>query len=209
MEYKDLIFKRSNLEANDSITTYNGWGAQQNPYAYEAFFNLLKENKPKRILEIGTALGGFTRFLKYSCNELDLDCEILTYDIYGRQDYNDMINEGIDVRIENIFNDDYTSVSKFVQEFINRDGLTLVLCDGGNKILEFNILSNFLKSGDIIMAHDYASDHEKFVNEVNLKYWNWHEISEQDIKDACERNNLTPYRQEMFDNAVWVCKIKE
>jgi cephalosporin hydroxylase len=209
MEYKDLIFKRSNLEANDSITTYNGWGAQQNPYAYETFFNLLKENKPKRILEIGTALGGFTRFLKYSCNELDLDCEILTYDIYGRQDYEEMISEGIDVRIENIFNNDYTSVSEFVKKFINQEGLTLVLCDGGNKILEFNILSNFLKSGDIIMAHDYARDHEKFVNEVNLKYWNWHEISEQDIKDACDRNNLTPYRQEIFDDAVWVCKIKQ
>ena len=209
MEYKDLIFKRSDLEANDSITTYNGWGAQQNPYAYKTFFNLLKENKPKRILEIGTALGGFTRFLKYSCNELNLDCEILTYDIYCRQDYQEMISEGIDVRIENIFNNDYTSVSEFVKEFINQEGLTLVLCDGGNKILEFNILSNFLKSGDIIMAHDYAKDHEKFVNEINLKYWNWHEISEKDIEDACERNNLIPYRQEIFDDAVWVCKIKK
>ena len=59
------------------------------------------------------------------------------------------------------------------------------------------------------MEHDYAKDHEKFVNEINLKYWNWHEISEQDIKDACERNNLTSYRQEIFDDAVWVCKIKQ
>ena len=76
-----------------------------------------------------------------------MDCEILTYDIYGRQDYQEMISEGIDVRIENIFNNDYTSVSEFVKEFINQEGLTLVLCDGGNKILEFNILSNFGEAG--------------------------------------------------------------
>ena len=31
MEYENLIQKSSNLELNDSITNYDGWGAQQNP----------------------------------------------------------------------------------------------------------------------------------------------------------------------------------
>jgi len=50
MEYEDKVFKKSSLEHNDSISTYNGWGAQQNPNAFEVFYNFLNEVKPSRIL---------------------------------------------------------------------------------------------------------------------------------------------------------------
>lgn len=49
-----------------------------------------------------------------------------------------------------------------VESFIKREGTTLILCDGGSKINEFNILSKYLKSGDIIMAHDYVDTKENF-----------------------------------------------
>ena len=52
MEYEDKVYKKSNLEHNDSISTYDGWGAQQNPNAFEVFYNFLNEIKPLRILEI-------------------------------------------------------------------------------------------------------------------------------------------------------------
>ena len=39
MEYVNKIFKESNLEHNDSISNYNGWGAQQNPNTFEVFHN--------------------------------------------------------------------------------------------------------------------------------------------------------------------------
>ena len=42
-----------------------------------------------------------------------------------------------------------------------------------------------------------------------MKIWNWHEISDKDIEDACLRNNLKTYNKEIFDKVVWVCKIKE
>ena len=66
MEYEDKVYKKSNLEHNDSISTYDCWGAQQNPNAFEVFYNFLNEIKPLRILEIGTSLGGFTSFLNYA-----------------------------------------------------------------------------------------------------------------------------------------------
>lgn len=208
MEYEDKVFKKSSLEHNDSISTYNGWGAQQNPNSFEVFYKFLIEIKPSRILEIGTALGGFTSFLNYSKNRLNIPCQILTYDIYRREWYDDMINEGIDVRVENVFNNDYTEVKQEVIDFIKQDGVTLILCDGGSKIHEFKVLSDHMKINDFIMAHDYSENSETFKDKVFLKIWNWHEISDKDIKESCMKNNLISYNKDVFDNVAWVCKRK-
>tara|TARA_R110000796_G_C14564482_1_gene435187 strand:+ start:3575 stop:4204 length:630 start_codon:yes stop_codon:yes gene_type:complete len=209
MDFKNEITKKCSLEHNDSISTYRGWGAQQNYNTFEVFYNFMKEVKPKRILEIGTSLGGFTSFLNYASKRLNIPCNILSYDIYFKEWYNDMINEGIDVRVENVFNDHYTEVKQEVIDFINQDGITLILCDGGSKIHEFKILSDYMKNNDFIMAHDYSRNEETFKENVYMKIWNWHEIADKDIQESCEKNNLISYNQEIFDTVAWVCKIKE
>ena len=84
----------------------------------------------------------------------------------------------------------------------------MVLCDGGNKVGEFNLLSNYIKEGDFIMAHDYADNRENFDTNFNRKIWNWHEIQDSDINESCLRNNLKSYNKEIFDSVVWVCKTK-
>jgi cephalosporin hydroxylase len=209
MEYEDKVYKKSNLEHNDSISTYDGWGAQQNPNAFEVFYNFLNEIKPLRILEIGTSLGGFTSFLNYATKRLNIPCNILSYDIHFKDWYNDMINEGIDVRVENVFNHHYTEVKQEVIDFIQQDGMTLILCDGGSKIHEFKILSNYMKNNDFIMAHDYSQNKETFKENVYMKIWNWHEIEDKDIQEACEKNNLISHNQEIFNTIAWVCKVKQ
>ena len=209
MNYEDTVYKKSNLEHNDSISTYDGWGAQQNPNAFEVFYNFLNEIKPLRILEIGTSLGGFTSFLNYATKRLNIPCNILSYDIHFKDWYNDMINEGIDVRVENVFNHHYTEVKQEVIDFIQQDGMTLILCDGGSKIHEFKILSNYMKNNDFIMAHDYSQNKETFKENVYMKIWNWHEIEDKDIQEACEKNNLISYNQEIFNTIAWVCKVKQ
>lgn len=209
MEFEDKIYKKCDLECDDSISSYEHWGAQQNYNVFETFHNFLKEVKPSQILEIGTSLGGFTCFLNYTCQKCKIDCKILTYDINETQGYNFMIENGIDARVENVFNDDYSIVKQEVIDFIQKNGTTLVLCDGGNKISEFNLLSNYLKDGDIIMAHDYAKDEETFNSEVYKKLWNWFEISDKDIQSACKQNNLMSYKDDIFNKVVWVGKIKK
>jgi hypothetical protein len=209
MEYEDKVYKKSNLEHNDSISTYDGWGAQQNPNAFEVFYNFLNEIKPLRILEIGTSLGGFTSFLNYATKRLNIPCNILSYDIHFKDWYNDMINEGIDVRVENVFNHHYTEVKQEVIDFIQQDGITLILCDGGSKIHEFKLLSNYMKNNDFIMAHDYSQNKETFKENVYMKIWNWHEIEDKDIQESCEKNNLISYNQEIFNTIAWVCKVKQ
>ena len=191
------------------MSIYNNWAAQQNWNAFEVFHNFLEKVKPKRIIEIGTSLGGFTSFLNYTCKKLNLDCHILSYDIITHHWYDEMRKNGIDLRIENIFYNNYTTTKKEVIDFIQKDGLTLILCDGGDKIKEFNLLSKYMKKGDFIMTHDYVETKEKFDNEIYLKIWNWHEVSESDLQKACEENGLISYDKEIFDNVVWVCKIKK
>jgi cephalosporin hydroxylase len=203
------ITKESDLTNNDSLSMYLNHACQQNHNVFEVFYNFLIEVRPKRILEIGTALGGFTSFLKIVSDENNLDINILSYDIYHREWYNEMVESGIDVRVEDVFINNYQSVKQEVIEFIQSDDTTIVLCDGGNKINEFNLLSNYLKKGDYILAHDYVYDFEKFKKEINNKIWNWCEITENDIIDSCKKNNLLDYNPEIFGSVVWSCKQKK
>jgi 23S rRNA U2552 (ribose-2'-O)-methylase RlmE/FtsJ len=209
MEYENKITKKSDLDNNDSLSSFNHWAAQQNHNAFEVFHNFIKNTSPKRILEIGTALGGFTSFLKYTVDTLELNCDVLSYDIYDKSWYKDIKDMGVDIRIENIFLDNYTKLPQYVIDFIQSDGTTLILCDGGDKIREFNILSDYMKPGDHILAHDYAFDREYFDKNIYLKVWNWHELSESDIINACDRNNLKDYQRDLFQSVAWVSKIKE
>lgn len=208
MNFKDEVTKKIDLEKNDGLSSYMNLACQQNHGVFEVFYDFIGETKPKRILEIGTALGGFTRFLKKTIDYLGLDTKILSYDINRNSWYDDMNNQGMDVRVENIFNSDYTSVKDEVINFIQDDGVTIVLCDGGNKKSEFNILSDFIKKGDFIMAHDYIDNRDNFLKNYNKKIWNWHEISDGDIEESCLRNGLKTHKKDVFDSVVWVCKTK-
>jgi hypothetical protein len=208
MNILENITRFTNLKENDSLSSFQGHTAQQNHGAFEVFYNFIKEVKPKRILEVGTSLGGFTTFLKIICNELNLDTNIRSYDIIKHPWYDDIIALGVDLRVENIFTDGFLDMAQEVKEYIQQEGITIVLCDGGWKIGEFNLISNYIKNGDFILAHDYAEDKEKFELNIKDKIWNWHEISESDIFDACERNNLQDYQRNIFESVVWICKTK-
>jgi cephalosporin hydroxylase len=196
------------LTENDSLSAFDGNMAQQHHNVYSTFYKLIDDTKPKRILEIGTALGGFTMFLKKVVDSFNLDTKILTFDISARPWYDDMKKMGIDVRVEDIFND-YQDIPNEIKNFIKQDGLTIILCDGGDKIREFKLLSHFLKKGDIIMAHDYAPNQEYFDNYINNKIWNWLEIQDKDINESCMKHNLTPFMEYELRDVVWVGKIKE
>lgn len=208
MNINEEITRQSNLEINDSLSGWRGNLSQQFHGAYEVFYEFLKENKPARILEIGTALGGFTNFLNIVCKELSLQTDILSYDIIEKNNYSELRDNGIDIRIENIFDFESSQVKSEVIDFIKSEGLTIVLCDGGWKKGEFNILSNFLKEGDFILAHDYAENENTFRDNIYKKIWNWHEIQLSDISDACLKNNLEYYKKETFENVAWTCRIK-
>ena len=161
-----------------------------------------------KVLEIGTALGGFTMYMKIISDDLGLNTSILSYDIHRNAWYDDMINEGVDVRVENVFSEGFADVNQEVKDFINRDGTTIVLCDGGYKQGEFNLLSKFIKPGDFILAHDYGESKEIFDTKIFNNIWNWCEITESEIANACKDNNLIDFDKETFNNVAWTCKVR-
>jgi cephalosporin hydroxylase len=192
-------------------TAYKGLTAQQHINAFDVFKKFLNEIKPSRILEIGTAGGGFTLFLRDTLNEVGLtDTPIKTFDIYDCNWYDQLRNNNIEVNVENIFDHSYFNLEKpeKIVPFIQEEGTTLVLCDGGHKIGEFNMISNYLKIGDFIMAHDYTCNTEYFQENILNKIWNWCEITDSHIEESCIKNNLEKYNEEEFQSVVWTCRKK-
>lgn len=96
-----------------------------------------------------------------------------------------------------------------VFDLLSNNGKVLLLCDGGNKKEEFERYSDLLKSGDVIMAHDYSYDYLTFKNEIENKFWNWFEISFSDIESSVKKNNLEEYKKVNFEKAVWACFLKK
>jgi len=191
-----------------------GWNltTQQNPNMFGAFRQLLETVRPSQILEIGTAGGGTTQFIRDVLDEIGLEStRIRSFEVKEKKWYPDMRSANIEIIIENIFSKSYREIEKpeFVNDFIQSEGTTIVLCDGGSKINEFKTLAEYLKVGDIIMAHDYVDTKENFIENYKNKIWNWREIGDEHIDSTCDRYNLVNYMKETFDPAVWVCKIKE
>jgi hypothetical protein len=174
---------------------YKGIFTQQNKNFYSAFEKLFAQENIVRVLEIGTASGGFI------CAVRDLtNAEIITYDVKQTRHKNTLEENNISVRVQNIF-EDFDSV----ENYISRNGQVLVLCDGGNKIKEFEVFSRILKTGDIIMAHDYSYDENLYQAYIKNHVWRWCDIQYKDIALSVFANNLEPYMTEEFQQAVWTC----
>jgi predicted rRNA methylase YqxC with S4 and FtsJ domains len=190
---------------------YKGLTIMQHKDVATQFEKLILDIKPKRILEIGTSSGGLTLLLRDLLDNKGFEnVELRTYDINDPQ-YLYQHDKNIDIRVKNLFNHQYDELTEKdeIVNFITQDGPTIVLCDGGSKINEFNILSHHLKKGDVIMAHDYSKDHEYFEQNIKNKIWNWCEITESHIQGSSQINNLVPYMEDEFASVVWVCKIKQ
>lgn len=180
---------------------------QQNPHALGAFKDFFEKNKFDLVVEIGTANGGLSMALKDECDKMGADFE--TYDIKEESISVLNKNDNFKKREIKVFVCDVLSEEMVgsLGRRIREGGRALLLCDGGDKIREFNTYSAFLKTGDVIMAHDYAEDKAEFEKNIRNKVWNWHEISAADIKSACDSHGLKDYHPE-FRSVAWVCKIK-
>jgi cephalosporin hydroxylase len=180
------------------------------------FKKFLSEAKPARILEIGTFHGGLTLCLRDIMDELGLESNIIrTYDIHDQEFLKPLvINRNIDIRTKNLFDyNENTFINDQAKEelrsFIQQDGSTLVLCDGGCKKCEYNTIAPLLKVGDIIMAHDYCPNQEYFQQYMKDKVWDWCEIQDSDIIDSINSNSLEPYDQDLMLAIAWCSKRRK
>lgn len=194
------------------IWEYENFTLQQHKDIQKIFPLFLRKINPVRILEIGTGHGGFSLFLRNSLNEMGLaETTIKSFDVIERECYDALRSRGMEVSVQNLFDSSYSELEEkeLIETYIQSPGVSLVLCDGGNKKMEFNILSALLKEGDFIMAHDYAPNLQYFDEHIRGKRWDWFEIEDSHIEKACITINLVSFEEIDFTDIVWVCKYKK
>ena len=192
-------------------TMYNGYVAQQHNDFHIVMEEFIKEVKPARILETGTAGGGFILAIRDILNKLGLtNTEIISYDVIDQPFYSKLRESNINIIIENIFDQSYLNLEKpeKIVPYIQQEGITIVFCDGGYKIGEFNNITPHLKTGDFILAHDYVDTWENYIENYLDKIWNWCEIEDKYIDEVSKKHNLVHHNKELFDIVAWVCKKK-
>lgn len=158
------------------------------------------------IIEIGTYNGGFTLYLNDAKRS---DTKLVSYDI--DETLNTAKNleaaKDIDFRIESCFS---KKAKNDIISMIGEDKRVLLLCDGGNKTLEFNTFSKYLKSGDVIGIHDFKRDEEYYKFCTN--YWQWPygaESSLDDIQTSIKKFKLKEYTGTLAPFYFWGLYEKE
>jgi cephalosporin hydroxylase len=193
-------------------TEYKGYTAQQRDNFSDIISNFIQDIKPARVLEIGTAGGGFILCVRESLDNIGLNyVPIKTFDVVECPYYPNLREKNIEINIENLFDHSYTKLIKKekIVPYIQEPGITVVFCDGGHKIGEFNSIAPYLKRGDFILAHDYIDTWENYQNLFKNQIWDWCEVEEKYIEKISTEYNLKFYNQDIFKNIVWVCKIKK
>jgi len=156
------------------------------------------------IIEIGSYNGGLSSYIFDSKKEGAL---FVSYDILPEINDAAKYRKDIDFRIGDCFEEKYKNE---IVELINRPGKTLLICDGGHKTKEFNLFSKYLKSGDVIVLHDYKQTDESWKS--MCEYWQWpygNEMCYEEIKDAISENGLEEFRNKEFNFFAWGSYIKK
>lgn len=169
----------------------------------ELFKTWLSENKFDTIIEFGTASGQLTYIIWEILKQKQQSFNIYTFDIANMgSDWNNKISNIPEIKVcyQNIFESE-DEISSLIKD----GGRVLLLCDNGNKILEFNTYSKYLKSEDVIMAHDYSPSKQYWKNN---KHWNWLEITDEDISESINNNQLIPYKNDISLQYAW-CSFKK
>lgn len=161
------------------------------------------------VIEIGGYLGGFTLVLSDAMdhgtiltyeNNADFPFRFPNKNITARTHFPwDQFTQPVALREKDIFDD-----LDAVKDFIQREGKTIVLCDGGDKIREFDTLSPYLKSGDVICTHDYALNMESHSAIIESGAWDSRapQVVYEDIRPFVEREGLVP--DESIDpKSIW------
>ncbi len=190
---------------NDELSRspYREFLACQRPEVFDAFRDFIEKETPSLILEMGTAFGGLSLSLFESSSVIS--CKFITYDIVENSTSSQLRKYGVDFRIENIFNDDYSLKESFLEYFDTFKSPRLILCDGGWKIGEFNAFSKVLREGDILMAHDFAYNQEDYDTH---SIWGWNEIMEKDIIESMKQYKLSYYKMNIWHHLAWVSTKK-
>lgn len=202
-----MIFPRNGFDDELSRSFYQDFTACQRPEIFSAFSSFIEKERPSLVVEIGTCYGGLTKSLSDSTKVHSIP--FITYDIAENESSERLKKFNVDFRIENIFQEtkveEYTLKPYFLDYLLSVPSPVMILCDGGNKIGEFNAFAKVLRVGDILMAHDFSYEEEFFTAH---SYWGWMEIQEKDIIGSMRKFHLSYYKMNIWSKLAWVCTKK-
>lgn len=161
-----------------------GFDFRQHIESLPVISQIVEDNKPTMIVELGTGCGLLTLLMTMGLNN---DVAIRTYDIEPNQiAIQDILEKHYDV----VFNkaDIFKPISfkKILSEIHNEGYRTMVLCDNGSKIKEFNTFAPYLKPDDIIGVHDYFDTKQDFEYHKINRGWRCCEV----VTENLNLNNL-------------------
>lgn len=171
----------------------------QNLIAPAAWGLAIMQHKPAMVIEIGTDKGGFSNLLSSFVAH------------YGGEFHTmDIRNGGLENQYPLYGNATFHQWDCFehanaIGELIDRPGQCFVLCDGGNKKLEFSTFALALKPGDVIAAHDWA---DETVPNYSPDYWGCYETSTASLQPAIDKHKLVDFMPEWFHFSAWCVKQK-
>jgi hypothetical protein len=150
---------------------YGGRLVQQAPEvlaSLDALADIVSMDPPMRLIEVGTAEGGFSCVLRD--HDVSRGVEIVTFDVVEAAPI-----EGVEVRREDVWDEAGT-----LRAELGKPGRTLLFCDGKDKPREVRTFAPLLKSGDVLLAHDYARDSR--LGWADEKYlWGSGEVELRDV----------------------------
>jgi cephalosporin hydroxylase len=158
------------------------------------------------IIEIGTYNGGLSSYVFDSKND---ECKFVTYDIDGEINIAKNKRNDIDFRIGDCFEEKQFNE---IIDLIKRKDKTLLICDGGDKVQEFNLFSKYLKIGDVVIIHDYKHDTSNDLWNQICEFWQWpygHQSSYEDIKHSIFENGLEEYKNKESNFFLWGSFVKK
>jgi len=200
-KWKPEFFEIKNKNVNNTFLEYKNILLGQTPNITTFFSPIIKDYDC--IIEIGYHRGGLSLWLNDNKKN---NCNLYCFDI---SDENRLVNDNENISFivsDCLLNKTISQIKNLIQD----SGKTLVLCDGGNKELEFEIYSKFLKTDDVIMLHDYSHDNDDYIKLSQLQ--NWVSVSEShynNIKDTVSKNHLEPFYYDEFKSVFWGSFIKK
>ncbi|MFP5379486.1 MAG: hypothetical protein ACLGHP_07010, partial [Vicinamibacteria bacterium] len=191
------------------MTTFLGLPMMHNRHAVLAFDGLYRHLSSSgfpvaRVIDIAPGPGGLAALHHLYCTVTGA-----TFIVYDRDEDTSravLFNRlGVHFRQKDV---DHDFVRAEIAREIQQPGLTVLLCDGPQKAALVRAFADYLKPGDLILAHDYASSSVDFELQIRDRFWNWCELTDADIADVIERHRLEPLLVDLFRPAAWMCKVK-
>jgi len=159
------------------------------------FDKFFEKEKFENVIEIGSGNGVFSIYFAKMCNESG--SSFCTYDIKNFKDKETikMLNE-LNAKI---YIRDADKCKK-IEPLVKEDGRCLILNDGAYKVPQIARFGKIMKSGDIIISHDYYKDEDTSRGGT---------VVPKDFSSTIKEYNLKVIYEDLFDDYLWVCMVKE